>query len=79
MSMYDLLKRFGGAALEGIAKEGERLAKEIKKDLEDNPQAQRVEVEVLPGWTCQRCQGFNGDAKERRLACRACGNPRPGT
>lgn len=26
----------------------------------------------LPGWDCPKCKCFNGEAKERRRACRAC-------
>jgi hypothetical protein len=32
---------------------------------------------ILPGWHCPKCQGFNGDAKERLTSCRACEAPRP--
>lgn len=31
---------------------------------------------ILPGWTCTTCRLFNGDAKERRTACRGCDAPR---
>lgn len=27
---------------------------------------------ILPGWTCEKCGVFNGEAKEKRSACRAC-------
>lgn len=30
---------------------------------------------VLPGWTCSACLGFNGEAREKRTECRACGTP----
>lgn len=29
--------------------------------------------DLLPGWVCQGCGGFNGEAKETLLVCRACG------
>ena len=32
---------------------------------------------LLPGWTCPKCAGFNGEAKERLVVCRACGTARP--
>lgn len=28
---------------------------------------------LLPGWECKNCLAFNGEAKERRQYCRACG------
>jgi|GEM_PF-3051405 len=34
---------------------------------------------VLPGWTCQSCQAFNGCAKELLIECRGCGSPRRST
>ena len=32
---------------------------------------------MLPGWFCQGCRGFNGEAKARLEVCRACGAARP--
>jgi hypothetical protein len=32
---------------------------------------------TLPGWFCDTCKVFNGEAKERPPECRACGAPRP--
>lgn len=32
---------------------------------------------MLPGWTCETCLAFNGEAKERRETCRACNAGRP--
>jgi rubrerythrin len=32
---------------------------------------------VLPGWTCRKCGGFTGTAKEDHQQCRACGEKRP--
>ena len=32
---------------------------------------------VLSGWTCSNCRCFNGEAKQDRLECRACGKPAP--
>ncbi len=29
---------------------------------------------VLPGWSCEMCKVFNGEAKEPRDECRACGH-----
>jgi flavin-dependent thymidylate synthase len=31
---------------------------------------------VLPGWMCGACGVFNGEAKEKRMECRACGGKR---
>jgi hypothetical protein len=31
----------------------------------------------LPGWWCNECRGFNGEARGRRDDCRACGAQRP--
>ena len=31
----------------------------------------------LAGWNCTVCRVFNGEEKERREACRACGSPKP--
>ena len=28
---------------------------------------------VLPGWSCEWCHAFNGEAKDPRIFCRACG------
>lgn len=28
---------------------------------------------LLPGWDCKGCGTFNGEAKEKRSECRACG------
>ena len=33
--------------------------------------------EMLPGWTCGECRGFNGEAKARLDRCRACSALRP--
>lgn len=30
----------------------------------------------LPGWFCGHCGIFNGEAKAKRAACRACDKPR---
>jgi hypothetical protein len=32
---------------------------------------------MLPGWNCERCGCFNGEAKEEKLACRSCGASAP--
>lgn len=32
---------------------------------------------MLPSWTCERCGCFNGEAKEDKIECRACGLPAP--
>lgn len=32
-----------------------------------------IEPNMLPGWTCHNCHGFNGSVKELRIECRACG------
>lgn len=31
-----------------------------------------IKEDNLPGWKCQECGAFNGDAKEFLLCCRAC-------
>lgn len=31
------------------------------------------DAHILPGWTCNKCGVFNGEAKETRLNCRSCG------
>lgn len=32
---------------------------------------------ITPGWTCPNCSAENGEAKEVRTTCRACGTARP--
>lgn len=34
-------------------------------------------AQLLPGWVCPVCEGFNGDARKPQSECRACGQPRP--
>lgn len=32
---------------------------------------------ILPGWTCNSCDVFNGEAKEKQEECRNCAASRP--
>ena len=32
---------------------------------------------ILPGWFCDRCRVFNGEAKARLESCRCCDGGRP--
>jgi hypothetical protein len=32
---------------------------------------------IFPGWTCDTCKVFNGEAKDCLEICRACGASRP--
>lgn len=44
----------------------------VQAELPKGATIETVEVS-LPGWRCPACQAFNGEAKEIRLTCRACG------
>jgi hypothetical protein len=45
--------------------------------LENRELRAREKANLTPGWICAACMGFNGDAKEKLSACRACGAGRP--
>lgn len=38
------------------------------------PKVEKLETGlILPGWFCDGCQVFNGEAKEKHTVCRCCG------
>lgn len=41
------------------------------------PCAEPADGIILPGWDCQRCRCFNGEAVQVHLTCRFCGAERP--